>query len=128
MSHLLLDYKPDTSTGPHSPRRPKRRAIWNAGPSVSQRRNRAAELEAGWSTGRDRPYREVEMPSEERSRNGTTAHPDVWKSRFSAEEWERLSALRERISSLPDYRELDLDICRLEFARWLVRHGKLSEG
>lgn len=68
------------------------------------------------------------MPSEERSSNGTTVHPDVWKSRFTAEEWGRLSALRERISSLPDYRELDLDICRLEFACWLVRHGKLSEG
>lgn len=68
------------------------------------------------------------MQPEERSRKGTTAHSDEWENRFTAEEWSRLSALRQRIASLPDYRELGSDIRRLEFVRWLVQHGKLSEG
>lgn len=68
------------------------------------------------------------MQPEERSRHGTTAHPDEWESQFTAEEWRRLSALSQRISRLPDYRELELDICRLEFVRWLVQRGIFNEG
>lgn len=43
--------------------------------------------------------------------------------------WEAacLLALRERYQGWPDYVELGLDIRRLEFARWLVRTGRLSE-
>lgn len=57
--------------------------------------------------------------------NGTT---DVELGcEFTPQEAARLAALYEQYRTRPDYGELGLDIRRLEFARWLVRTGRLSE-
>jgi hypothetical protein len=56
-----------------------------------------------------------------------TAQLTLTDGAFSREECARLTALRERVQARPDYIELGLDIRRLEFARWLVLQGKLSE-
>jgi hypothetical protein len=50
---------------------------------------------------------------------------------FTEEEQARLTHLRERIKaqgSLTVWAEFDLDPRRLEFTRWLMQHGKVSEG
>jgi hypothetical protein len=47
---------------------------------------------------------------------------------FTPEEKARLTALRQRYLIHPEYRELGIDSRRLEFARWLVAHGRLDEG
>lgn len=46
---------------------------------------------------------------------------------FTPREAASLAALRERHRVQPDYVELGLDIHRLEFARWLVRTGRIGE-
>jgi hypothetical protein len=46
---------------------------------------------------------------------------------FSAEELLRLSYLRRYFQEHPDHGESQAEIRRLEFARWLVLHGKLTE-
>ena len=46
---------------------------------------------------------------------------------FTPQEAARLAALYEQYRTQPDYGELGLDIRRLQFARWLVRTGRLSE-
>lgn len=43
-------------------------------------------------------------------------------------EMQRLEALRARWSSLPECVELEMDLRRLQFARWLVQRGILREG
>jgi hypothetical protein len=40
----------------------------------------------------------------------------------------RLSELRERTLMLRTCQEFRLDMRRLQFARWLVEHGRLGEG
>ena len=58
-----------------------------------------------------------------------TSHASVVElgCEFTPREAACLSALRERYHAQPDYVELGLDIHRLEFARWLVRTGRLRE-
>lgn len=46
---------------------------------------------------------------------------------FTEDEIARLRALSRRFDSHAEYFEMDLDVRRLEFARWLVQHGRLSE-
>jgi len=46
---------------------------------------------------------------------------------FTAEELTRLSHLRRYFQEHPDHGENQAEIHRLEFARWLVLHGKLTE-
>jgi hypothetical protein len=48
--------------------------------------------------------------------------------RFTTEEVEQLTNLRERIASLPVHLDLQVEARRLEFARWLVEHGRMDEG
>lgn len=47
---------------------------------------------------------------------------------FTPQERAKLQALRTQVESCSVDIELDLDERRLRFARWLVDHGKLSEG
>lgn len=47
---------------------------------------------------------------------------------FTAEEVARLCALRRHFQAHPDHGDADAAVRRLEFARWLVQHGRLSEG
>jgi hypothetical protein len=47
--------------------------------------------------------------------------------RFTSEEGQRLIALRQRLALRPTPVDLDIDERRLQFARWLVEHGRLSE-
>jgi hypothetical protein len=47
--------------------------------------------------------------------------------RFTAEEVQRLTALRQRVNVQPMHLDLGIDVRRLEFARWLVEHGRLGE-
>jgi hypothetical protein len=46
---------------------------------------------------------------------------------FTPDELARLVALRQRLQTHPDYADADAAIRRLEFALWLVQHGKLTE-
>jgi hypothetical protein len=46
---------------------------------------------------------------------------------FTAEELARLSDLRRYFQEHPDHGDSQTQIRRLEFARWLVLHGKLTE-
>jgi ABC-type branched-subunit amino acid transport system ATPase component len=46
---------------------------------------------------------------------------------FTAVELARLERLRERHAAYLGYAEQGLDLRRLEFARWLVQRGILSE-
>jgi hypothetical protein len=39
----------------------------------------------------------------------------------------RLCALRRRFQDHPDHDDTDVALRRLEFARWLVLHGKLTD-
>lgn len=47
---------------------------------------------------------------------------------FTVEEVAQLCALRQYFQTHPDHSDADAAIRRLEFARWLVQHGKLIEG
>ncbi len=47
--------------------------------------------------------------------------------RFTAEQVQRLTALRQRLALQPVHLDLGIDARRLEFARWLVEHGRLGE-
>ncbi len=68
------------------------------------------------------------MQPEEQKGKSEVAHANPWEGRFSAMEWMRLLALRQRLARGADLRELDVNIGRLEFACWLVKHGILNEG
>lgn len=58
----------------------------------------------------------------------TTSPPDPLDARFTIEEKARLSRLRERVECHPNPLDLvDIEQRRLEFVRWLVQHGKVSE-
>jgi hypothetical protein len=46
---------------------------------------------------------------------------------FTAAEITRLVALRQHFQTHPDHGDADAAIRRLEFARWLVQHGKLTD-
>jgi hypothetical protein len=47
---------------------------------------------------------------------------------LTTEEVERLTNLRERIALQPVHLDLEIAARRLEFARWLVEHGRMDEG
>jgi hypothetical protein len=47
---------------------------------------------------------------------------------FTPEELSRLDALRQNFYTHAEYLERVIDDRRLEFARWLLDNGKLSEG
>jgi hypothetical protein len=47
---------------------------------------------------------------------------------FTPQELARLNALRMNFRSRAEYLERVIDDRRLEFARWIVANGKLSEG
>ncbi len=55
----------------------------------------------------------------------TSGTPEVY---FTFAELARLRALRERFQAHPDHGDTDAALRRLEFARWLVQHGRLSDG
>ncbi len=59
---------------------------------------------------------------------GNGSKPAMATGNFTPEELARLNALRTNFRSRAEYLERVIDEARLEFARWLVEHGKLSEG
>lgn len=67
------------------------------------------------------------MMSREFSSNNTVS-PTTLGETFTPEELSRLSTLRENFYTHAEYLERVIDDRRLEFARWLMEHGKLSEG
>ncbi|HEX8733183.1 MAG TPA: hypothetical protein VF725_14115 [Ktedonobacterales bacterium] len=46
---------------------------------------------------------------------------------FTPAETERLLALRQDFTGHAEHSELLLDLDELEFARWLVQHGRMTE-
>lgn len=46
---------------------------------------------------------------------------------LTADEMRRLDAFQRSCNYQPQYVEWELDLRRLEFARWLFQHGRLSE-
>lgn len=68
------------------------------------------------------------MQPEEQKGKSDIAHANSLDGRFTAMEWMRLLAMRQRLANQPDLCELDINVCRLQFARWLVKHGILNEG
>lgn len=55
------------------------------------------------------------------------ARPTTLSGNFSNEEVERLMTLRHNFYAHTEYLERVIDERRLEFARWLLENGKLSE-
>jgi hypothetical protein len=47
---------------------------------------------------------------------------------FSPDELAQLFVLREHFQEYPDHGDSDAAIRRLEFARWLYLHGRLTDG
>jgi hypothetical protein len=66
------------------------------------------------------------MMSQEYS-NPLNGRPTTLGGNFTPEEVSRLISLRQTFASHSDYRESMIDERRLEFVRWLLDHGKLSE-
>ena len=52
----------------------------------------------------------------------------AWEGCFTVEEVAQLCALRQYFQAHSDHGDADAAIRRLEFARWLVQHGKLTDG
>lgn len=59
--------------------------------------------------------------------NNLNGPPATLGKNFSAEEVSRLTQLRGTFHVHSEYLERVIDERRLEFARWLLEHGKLSE-
>lgn len=59
--------------------------------------------------------------------NNITSRPATLGANFSADEVARLMDLRRTVHEHTEYLERVIDQRRLEFARWLLDHGKLSE-
>lgn len=58
----------------------------------------------------------------------TMSQPDPLDERFTGEEKALLCRLRKRVESQPNPLDfVGIEKRRLEFARWLVQHGKLTE-
>jgi hypothetical protein len=64
------------------------------------------------------------LPQEYSNNNGK---PATFGGNFSAVEIARLTELRHNFFAHTEYLERVIDERRLEFARWLLDHGKLSE-
>lgn len=54
--------------------------------------------------------------------------PAIMGSIFTAEELSRLSEMRQNYHTHAEYLERVIDDRRLEFGRWLLDHGKITEG
>lgn len=67
------------------------------------------------------------MMAREYSSNNASL-PATLGSNFTAEEMARLDILRQNFYLHAEYLERVIDDRRLEFGRWLLEHGKLSEG
>lgn len=52
---------------------------------------------------------------------------ELAKGQFTGEECARITSLRRQFLIYPDGFALDVNYRRLEFARWLIAHGYLSE-
>lgn len=65
------------------------------------------------------------MPQEHT--NNITGRPTTLGANFSSDEVARLVDLRRTVHEHTEYLERVIDQRRLEFARWLLDHGKLSE-
>jgi len=63
-----------------------------------------------------------------RDYGSSSSKPAMATGNFTSEELARLNALRTNFRSRAEYLERVIDDRRLEFARWLVENGKLSEG
>lgn len=59
--------------------------------------------------------------------NNTNGRPTTLSGNFTADEVARLTQLRTNFHAHTEYLERVVDERRLEFARWLLDHGKLSE-
>lgn len=59
--------------------------------------------------------------------NNLNGPPATLRGNFTAEEVSRLTQLRGNFHVHSEYLERVTDERRLEFARWLLDHGKLSE-
>jgi hypothetical protein len=61
---------------------------------------------------------------------GAESHdlPTLPQGTFTPAEIARLEALRKHYRTHPEPIGASIDVCRLKFARWLVQHGRLSEG
>lgn len=59
--------------------------------------------------------------------NNTNGRPATLSGNFTADEVSRLTHLRTNFHAHTEYLERVIDERRLEFARWLLDHGKLSE-
>lgn len=69
-------------------------------------------------------------PRDYSTTNSTTNSgvPAIMGSLFTAEELSRLSELRENVHTHVEYLERVIDDRRMEFGRWLLEHGKITEG
>ncbi len=63
-----------------------------------------------------------------RDYGSNNSKPAMVTGNFTPEELARLNAMRLNFRSRAEYLERVIDEARLEFARWLVEHGKLGEG
>lgn len=59
--------------------------------------------------------------------NNINGGPATLGANFSADEVARLVDLRRTVHEHTEYLERVIDQRRLEFARWLLDHGKLSD-
>lgn len=56
-----------------------------------------------------------------------TARPTELVGQFTSEETDRLTQLQGLFRAYPACYTLDLNVRRLEFARWLQEHGRIGE-
>lgn len=59
--------------------------------------------------------------------NNVNARPATLSGNFSKDEVAKLNSLRSNFHAHTEYVERVIDERRLEFARWLVENGKISE-
>ena len=59
--------------------------------------------------------------------NNPNARPTTLNGPFTSEEVTRLTDLRHNFFAHSEYLERVIDERRIEFARWLLEHGKLTE-
>ena len=63
---------------------------------------------------------------EELTTSQASASPEMADA-LTSEEMRRLDAFQRSCDYQPQYLEWEIDPRRLEFARWLVQHGRLSD-
>jgi hypothetical protein len=67
------------------------------------------------------------MHPHEQDATSLTTEIGVLGDEFTPDEVAQLTALRQYAATHPDHLEADAAIRRLEFARWLVQHGVLTD-